>query len=61
MIFSYNKTENIFNDRPFSNYEDKEITYSIYKYINCNYENKIVKCTSGGGSQYVSNTGFWWK
>lgn len=25
------------------------------------YENKIVECSTGGGSQYVSKTWFWWK
>lgn len=23
--------------------------------------NKIVECRTGGGSQYISQTGFWWK
>jgi hypothetical protein len=42
-------------------HDDKETIYSIYKCSKCIYENKIVKCSSGGGSHYVSKTGFWWK
>lgn len=61
MIFTYEETEYTFNDRPFCNYDDKETTYSIYKCSKCIYENKMVKCSTGGGSQYVSKTGFWWK
>ena len=61
MIFTHEKTEYTFNDRPFCNYDDKETTFSIYKCTKCNYENKIIKCSTGGGSQYVSQTGFWWK
>lgn len=61
MIFTHEKNEYTFNDRPFCNYGDKETTYSIYKCFKCNYENKIIKCSTGGGSQYVSQTGFWWK
>ena len=61
MIFTRKETEYTFNDRPFCNYDDKEITYSIYKCSKCMYENKIVECSSGGGSHYVSKTGFWWK
>ena len=61
MIFTHKETEYTFNDRPFCNYDDKEITYSIYKCSKCIYENKIVECSSGGGSHYVSKTGFWWK
>lgn len=61
MIFTRKETEYTFNDRPFCNYDDKEITYSIYKCSKCIYENKIVECSSGGGSHYVSKTGFWWK
>lgn len=60
LIFAHETTEYTFNDRPFCNYDDKETTFSIYKCSKCNYENKIIKC-SGGGSQYVSKTGFWWK
>jgi len=61
MIFVKKETEYIFNDRPYCNYDDKEIIYSIYKCNKCNYENKIVECSTGGGSQYISKTGFWWK
>jgi hypothetical protein len=61
MIFTHEKTEYTFNDRPFCNYDDKETTFSIYKCSKCNYENKIIKCSTGGGSHYVSQTGFWWK
>lgn len=61
MIFTHEKTEYTFNDRPFCNYDDKETTFSIYKCSKCNYENKIIKCNAGGGSQYVSQNGFWWK
>lgn len=58
MIFTRKETEYTFNDRPFCNYDDKEITYSIYKCSKCIYENKIVECSSGGGSHYVSKKGF---
>jgi len=61
MIFTRKDTEHTFNDRPFCNYDDKETTYSIYKCSKCIYENKMVECSTGGGSQYVSQTGFWWK
>lgn len=61
MVFLKTEKEYTFNDRPFCNYEDGETTYSIYKCSRCNYENKIVECSTGGGSQYVSQTGFWWK
>ena len=61
MVLMREETEHTFNDRPFCNYNDKETTYSVYKCSKCNYENKIVECRSGGGSQCVSQTGFWWK
>lgn len=61
MMFTRKEKRLYFNDRPFCNYDDKEITYSIYKCSKCIYENKMVECSSGGGSQYVSQTGFWWK
>jgi hypothetical protein len=61
MVFTDTKTEYTFNDRPFCNYDDKETTYSIYTCSKCNYENKIVDCITGGGSQYVSTSGFYWK
>jgi hypothetical protein len=61
MIFIEKKIEYTFNDRPFCNYEDSETTYSVYKCSKCSYENKIVEYSTGGGSQYVSKTGFWWK
>jgi hypothetical protein len=62
MIFTHDITEYTWgNDRPFCNYDDKETIYSIYKCSKCNYENNILKCSAGGGSQYVSKTGFWWK
>lgn len=61
MVFLKTEKEYTFNDRPFCNYEDKETTYSIYKCSKCNYENKIVECSTGGGSQYVSQSGFFWK
>lgn len=61
MIFIDEQTEYTFNDRPFCNYNDKQTTYSIYKCNKCNYESKIVKRCEGGGSQYVSKTGFRWK
>jgi len=61
MIFTHEKTEYTFNDRPFCNYDDTETTYSNYNCSKCNYENKIVECITGGGSQSVSQTGFFWK
>jgi hypothetical protein len=61
MVFLESGTDFIPNDRPFCNYEDKVITYSIYKCSKCYYENKIIESSTGGGSQYVSKTGFWWK
>ena len=61
MIFTHKEKTYTSNDRPFCNYDDTETTYSIYKCFKCNYENKIVECRTGGGSQYVSQTGFWWK
>jgi len=61
MIFIRKETEYTFNDRPFCNYDDKETTYSIYKCSKCSYENKMFEGSKGGGSQYVSKTGFWWK
>lgn len=61
MIFVKTDTEYIFNDRPYCNYDDKEITYDFYKCNNCSYEYKKIKETKGGGSQYISKSGFWWK
>ena len=61
MTFTRKEKTYTSNDRPFCNYDDTETTYSIYKCSKCNYENKIVECRTGGGSQYVSQTGFWWK
>ena len=61
MIFTHEKTEYTSNDRPFCICDDKETTFSIYKCSKCNYENKIIKCSTGGGIRYVSQTGFWWK
>ena len=64
MIFTRKEKTYTSDDRPFCNYDDTETTYSIYKCSKCNYENKIVECrtrTGGGSSQYVSQTGFWWK
>jgi hypothetical protein len=61
MIFEKTYTEYIFNDRPYCNYNDKEITYDFYKCNNCSYEYKKMKKTKGGGSQYISKSGFWWK
>jgi uncharacterized protein YjhX (UPF0386 family) len=61
MIFTHKETEYILYNRPFCDYDDKEITYSIYKCSKCMYENKMFECSTGGGSQYVSKTGFWWK
>jgi len=61
MTFTHKEKTYTSNDRPFCNYDDTETTYSIYKCSKCNYENKIVECRTGGGSQYVSQTGFWWK
>ena len=61
MIFTHEETEYTFNDRPFCNYNDKETTFSIYKCSKCSYENKIIKCSYGGGSQYIAKCGFWWK
>lgn len=61
MIFTRKETEFSFNDRPFCNYDDKETTYSIYKCSKCIYETKMYECSTGGGSQYVSKCGFWWK
>lgn len=61
MIFTHKETEYTFNDRPFCNYDDKETTFSIYKCSKCNYENKIIKCSTGGGSQYISKIGVYWK
>lgn len=61
MVYSRSETDYTFNDRPFCNYEDKETNYSIYKCSKCNYENKIFESSTGGGSQYISKTGFWWK
>ena len=61
MVFTDEITEYWSNDRPFCNYADKEETYSVYKCNKCNYENKLFKYSRGGGSQYISKTGFWWK
>lgn len=61
MVFTRKETTYTSNDRPFCNYDDTETTYSIYNCSKCNYENKIVECRTGGGSQYVSQTGLWWK
>lgn len=61
MIFTHEETEYTSNDRPFCNYKDGETTFSIYKCSKCIYENKIIKCSTGGASQYVSQTGFFWK
>lgn len=61
MIFTRKDIEYTFNDRPFCNYDDKKTIYSIYKCSKCNYENRMVEYSNGGGSNYVSKTGFWWK
>ena len=61
MFLTCEKKEYICNDRPFCNYDDKEITYLIYKCSRCNHEEKKFKSSIGGGSQYVSTAGFWWK
>ena len=61
MTFTHKEKTYTSNDRPFCNYDDTETTYSIYKCSKCNYENKIVECINGGGKQYVSQAGFWWK
>jgi hypothetical protein len=61
MIFKKTDTEFIFNDRPFCNYEDKEITYKYFKCDKCNYEYKKEIIKKGGGTQYIPKSGFWWK
>ena len=43
MKFSHHKTEYIFIDRPFCNFDDKETTFSIYKCSKCNYKEKKIK------------------
>jgi hypothetical protein len=55
MVFMNEKTEYYSNDRPFGNCDDSETTYLIYKCNKCNYENKIVKCITGG---WIGTTGF---
>ena len=61
MIFTCKETTYTFNDRPFCNYDDIEETHSIYKCSKCEYVKKILECKTGGGSQYISRYGFWWK
>ena len=61
MVFMCNETEHDLNDRAFCHYDDKSTTYSIYKCCKCGYENKECKESTGGGSQYISKSGFWWK
>lgn len=61
MVFTRKETAYTSNGRPFCLYEDTETTYSIYKCSKCNYENKIVECRTGGGSLYVSQSGYGWK
>jgi hypothetical protein len=61
MLFTEKETSYTFNDRPFCNYDDKEEIYLIFKCSKCEFENKVLESSRGGGSQYVSKTGFWWK
>lgn len=61
MIFTEIKTEYIFNDRPFCNYADKEMIYKNYRCNKCNYDYKETVSSSGGETQYIPKTGFWWK
>jgi len=61
MIFLKIDTGYVFNDRPFCNYEDKEITYEYYKCNKCDYEFKKEVNRKGGGTQYISKSGFYWK
>ena len=61
MIFTHEDTEYLFNDRPFCNYNDKEITYSNFKCSKCDYLYRKFKSSIGGGSQYIPKGGFWWK
>ena len=61
MIFTHEDTEYLFNDRPFCNYNDKEITYSNFKCSKCDYLYRKCKSSICGGSQYIPKGGFWWK
>ena len=58
MIFLKNDTEFIFNDRPFCNYGDKEITYKYFKCDKCNYEYK--KFENRKETSYTSVYDVWW-
>ena len=61
MVFTRKEKTYSSNDRPFCNYDDTETIYSIYNCSKCKYEDKIFESRTGGGTQYVSQTGFYWK